>query len=1213
MAENRTVKVTLKAEVASYVASVLRAQQATDSLGGSASKAGSDVERALAQAEKSAQSSTQAFDNLGKVTKRTLAGMALVLGGYGAALLHQGVQANSSREQNQIALASMLGDAKAAKAALDEVYGLATDTPFQFPVLSDQYKTLVSTRMELDKIVPLMRAYSGAVAAGGGDNAKLQQVADVFSKIQTLGKAGAEEINSLALAQIPAWDYMARAAGTSIDEVRKQVTANMWDSTRTIAVLTAGMEEQYGGMLDGMADSYARWEDKVASAQRRTAEQLAVPVQEVGKEVMRSLTGLFNEVTASLSGQDIWDPIIEPLMAIPETIDRISQRVSSGGAQDIINGVGEGLALLAAAGELVVNVGLPLIDVLTMAARAGMPLITLTTALLEGFNQLPAPVQASIAALALISTLHGPYSKLITTVTGVVPTVKAAMAQQMAYGQVLREQAALDGMALGSTTRLGSAYVGLTSRLQMLTAASRGAGSAVVAALGGPAGIAVAAALAAVTLATGNWTDAQQQAEEAARAQEAAVDSLTGSLDRNTGAIGENAREHIAMALDRQGLPDLLQGMGVSVDEFTDSLYGSTDQQEAFRQKLIEAANTPQFREYMKALGQDVSDTDALVEKFSKKALSVQNGDTGGFLGMGLEADELKRFTGEGYSALAMLGVFDAQLAVNAASLKQFRDRAALAGREVNINGTVSVDTSQATSALQALQQSASKALASFLTLSPQKKRSGGGGGGGGSGDSPAVKALKSEQKEIKKRTDAEKKAATEYEKILRKRAQEAEKTAREAEKAAADAASAEEAALDKSARAVDDYVSAQRQRAAIERTLAAENDPVRRAQLQQALTDALAHEAAMLAAKTAAEREAAAATGQNREAQERATSSLGNASKAQADLETASERSALVQERAAAQVEAAAERLATATENASSRAGGAMSGAADEAKESLREWIDRMKEQVRAQSEWADNMVWLAGVASAGVVGMFADLGAEGAYLLAEFRKSGGAELGALEAIAGNAADRTYSNLIDSAVKLEQVYPALVQRFGQKAADELRASVYKGTTDVDQMLKTLKATQEGQTWRLNIDANTYSAVQAAGGLVNYIQNLKPKMKVMLEGTAMKLGNKYIYPGMSEGGPVLGPGQKGKDSEVRVLAPGEHVLTAGDVDAMGGQGAVSAFRRSLHNSPPDISRAAASGSGGGGGPRTVIHQTVYYPVAEPSSTAAIRADRREVG
>lgn len=50
----------------------------------------------------------------------------------------------------------------------------------------------------------------------------------------------------------------------------------------------------------------------------------------------------------------------------------------------------------------------------------------------------------------------------------------------------------------------------------------------------------------------------------------------------------------------------------------------------------------------------------------------------------------------------------------------------------------------------------------------------------------------------------------------------------------------------------------------------------------------------------------------------------------------------------------------------------------------------------------------------------------------------------------------------------------------------------------------------------------------------------------------------------SGGGGVWGRGPKGKDSVATWLAPGEHVLTAGEVDRMGGQSAVYAFRKALH-------------------------------------------------
>jgi Transglycosylase-like domain len=52
-------------------------------------------------------------------------------------------------------------------------------------------------------------------------------------------------------------------------------------------------------------------------------------------------------------------------------------------------------------------------------------------------------------------------------------------------------------------------------------------------------------------------------------------------------------------------------------------------------------------------------------------------------------------------------------------------------------------------------------------------------------------------------------------------------------------------------------------------------------------------------------------------------------------------------------------------------------------------------------------------------------------------------------------------------------------------------------------------------------------------------------------------------PGSAAGGPIRGTGPKGRDSVLFLGAPGEHVLTADEVDAMGGQAGVYAFRRRL--------------------------------------------------
>lgn len=91
-------------------------------------------------------------------------------------------------------------------------------------------------------------------------------------------------------------------------------------------------------------------------------------------------------------------------------------------------------------------------------------------------------------------------------------------------------------------------------------------------------------------------------------------------------------------------------------------------------------------------------------------------------------------------------------------------------------------------------------------------------------------------------------------------------------------------------------------------------------------------------------------------------------------------------------------------------------------------------------------------------------------------------------------------------------------------------------------------------------------------------------------------------PGRAMGGAILGPGPKGVDSLHYMLAPGEHVLTAREVDAMGGQQAVYAFRARLRNGGDEPIYRAANG-GAVGDSRWVAARemrTVVQSVTAPS-------------
>lgn len=89
--------------------------------------------------------------------------------------------------------------------------------------------------------------------------------------------------------------------------------------------------------------------------------------------------------------------------------------------------------------------------------------------------------------------------------------------------------------------------------------------------------------------------------------------------------------------------------------------------------------------------------------------------------------------------------------------------------------------------------------------------------------------------------------------------------------------------------------------------------------------------------------------------------------------------------------------------------------------------------------------------------------------------------------------------------------------------------------------------------------------------VINHINN-----QVAGGGSADDPSMTALTPGRAFGGAIGGSGPKGVDRDTYKLAKGEHVLTDEDVDAMGGQAAVYAFRKQLHDGGVRPTYAAAA-------------------------------------
>jgi hypothetical protein len=192
------------------------------------------------------------------------------------------------------------------------------------------------------------------------------------------------------------------------------------------------------------------------------------------------------------------------------------------------------------------------------------PVVDALGAVASGFVGLPGPVQAAIVGLLAFVALK--------------PKIEAV-------GTSMKTRVASGGQSLASTmetVRLHMLYAGdasATATGKFTGAAKaigygagvglRGAASGLLSVLGGPWGIALAAAAGAV----GYW--AKKQADAKQRVKE-----LTAAIEADSGALGKNTRASVANALETSGAAKSAKELGVNLKDLTDASLGNAAAQE---------------------------------------------------------------------------------------------------------------------------------------------------------------------------------------------------------------------------------------------------------------------------------------------------------------------------------------------------------------------------------------------------------------------------------------------------------------------------------------------------------------------------------------------------------------------------------------------------------------------------------------------------------
>lgn len=164
---------------------------------------------------------------------------------------------NNQLQNASIGFATMLGSGEKAQKFLDALQAFAAKTPFEFSELVPAAQRMLAMGFAAKDVIPDLTAVGDAAAALGASPETIDRVTLALGQMNAKGKVSAEEMLQLTEAGIPAWDLLAKGMGKSTAEVMKLSEKGLIPAKKAIDLITKGMEDRFGGMMDKASHTYS--------------------------------------------------------------------------------------------------------------------------------------------------------------------------------------------------------------------------------------------------------------------------------------------------------------------------------------------------------------------------------------------------------------------------------------------------------------------------------------------------------------------------------------------------------------------------------------------------------------------------------------------------------------------------------------------------------------------------------------------------------------------------------------------------------------------------------------------------------------------------------------------------------------------------------------------------------------------------------------------
>lgn len=170
--------------------------------------------------------------------------------------LESGLSIASTREQDKLPFATLLGGDTEAEGFLNRLEDFAKKGIFNYEDLTAVSKTLLTMNYNAEELIPLLESVGEAGSALGMKKEDMTAIARTLGQMQATGKMTMDSLSPLLKYNIPVWEYLAEKYQKTKEEIMEMVNNGQINGEEASNIISEAMATNFKGSMEKQQQTY---------------------------------------------------------------------------------------------------------------------------------------------------------------------------------------------------------------------------------------------------------------------------------------------------------------------------------------------------------------------------------------------------------------------------------------------------------------------------------------------------------------------------------------------------------------------------------------------------------------------------------------------------------------------------------------------------------------------------------------------------------------------------------------------------------------------------------------------------------------------------------------------------------------------------------------------------------------------------------------------